>query len=51
MAKQTKPNVLLIMTDVGWFDVDAYHRGIMGAKTPNIDRISNEGALLTDHYG
>jgi arylsulfatase A-like enzyme len=35
-----KPNVLLIIADdVGWFDVGAYHRGIMGAATPNIDRI------------
>ena len=52
MAKQDKPNVLLIMTDdVGWSDISAYHRGIMGCKTPNIDRIAKEGALLTDHYG
>jgi Cu/Ag efflux pump CusA len=34
MAKQDKPNVLLIMTDdVGWSDISAYHRGIMGCKT------------------
>jgi arylsulfatase A-like enzyme len=47
----TKPNVLLIMADdVGWFDVGAYHRGIMGTKTPNIDRIAAQGALLTDCY-
>ena len=46
-----KPNVLLIMADdIGWFDVGAYHRGIMGTKTPNIDRIAAEGALLTDAY-
>jgi arylsulfatase A-like enzyme len=51
MAEQKKPNVLLILTDdVGWFDVGAYHRGIMGAQTPNIDRIAQEGALLTDCY-
>ena len=34
--------------DIGWFDAGAYHRGIMGAQTPNIDRIANEGSLLTD---
>ena len=52
MAEQKNPNVLLILADdIGWFDVGAYHRGIMGGKTPNIDRIANEGALLTDHYG
>jgi arylsulfatase len=39
-----KPNVLLIIADdVGWFDVGAYHRGIMGTTTPNIDRIGAEG--------
>ncbi|TAM99078.1 MAG: arylsulfatase [Rhizobiaceae bacterium] len=47
-----KPNILLIFADdIGWFDVGAYNRGIMGGPTPNIDRIANEGALLTDHYG
>ena len=46
-----QPNVLLVMADdIGWFDVGAYHRGIMGAPTPNIDRIAAEGALLTDDY-
>jgi arylsulfatase A-like enzyme len=46
-----KPNVLLIIADdVGWFDVGAYHRGIMGAATPNIDRIGAEGATMTDCY-
>ena len=44
MAKsQTKPNILLMMADdIGWFDVGAYHRGIMGGQTPNIDRIAHE---------
>jgi arylsulfatase A-like enzyme len=53
MAKtKTKPNIMLILADdVGWFDVGAYHRGIMGGRTPSIDRIAAEGALLTDHYG
>jgi arylsulfatase len=46
------PNVLLIVADdVGWFDVGAYNRGMMGASTPNIDRIAREGVLLTDAYG
>jgi len=46
------PNILLIMADdIGWFNVGAYHRGVMGGATPNIDRIAAEGALLTDHYG
>jgi arylsulfatase A-like enzyme len=48
----SKPNILLIMADdIGWFDVGAYNRGIMGGPTTNIDRIAAEGALHTDHYG
>ena len=51
MAEQKKPNVLLIMSDdVGWFDVGAYHLGIMGAATPNINRIAHDGVMLTDCY-
>src|SRR5262245_52872933 len=45
------PNVVAIMADdIGWFNVSAYHRGIMGGATPNIDRIAREGVLLTDAY-
>ena len=36
--------------DVGFWNVGAYSRGMMGYKTPNIDRIANEGALFTDAY-
>jgi arylsulfatase A-like enzyme len=51
-ASGRPPNILLIMADdIGWFDVGAYNRGIMGGPTPNIDRIAAEGALHTDHYG
>src|SRR5215472_18594497 len=47
-----KPNILMIMADdIGWFNVSAYNHGIMGYKTPNIDRIASEGALFTDFYG
>src|SRR6188768_650533 len=47
----TRPNVLLILADdVGWFDIGAYHRGIMGTTTPNIDRIASGGAMMTDAY-
>jgi len=46
-----KPNILFIMTDdVGMWNVSAYHHGMMGGRTPNIDRIANEGALFTDYY-
>ena len=49
---QQKPNILFIMTDdVGMWNISAYHHGMMGGRTPNIDRIANEGALFTDYYG
>ena len=54
MAQQTakKPNILVIMgDDIGWFNVSCYNRGMMGYRTPNIDRIANEGAMFTDWYG
>jgi arylsulfatase len=45
------PNILVILSDdIGWFDIGAYHRGMMGAPTPNIDRIATGGALMTDAY-
>src|SRR5262245_23474785 len=47
-----KPNILFIMADdIGWFNVSAYNMGIMGYRTPNIDRIGREGAIFTDWYG
>jgi arylsulfatase A-like enzyme len=46
-----KPNILFIMgDDVGWFNIGAYHQGIMSGKTPNIDRIGREGMRFTDYY-
>ena len=46
-----KPNIVVIMSDdVGIWNISAYHRGMMGGRTPNIDRIANEGALFTDYY-
>jgi len=47
-----KPNILIILgDDIGWFNISAYNMGIMGYRTPNIDRIAKEGALFTDWYG
>jgi arylsulfatase len=37
--------------DIGWFNVSAYNHGIMGYRTPNIDRIAKEGVMFTDWYG
>ncbi|MBR0693158.1 arylsulfatase [Bradyrhizobium lablabi] len=48
----SKPNILFIMgDDIGWFNVSAYNMGVMGYRTPNIDRIGREGAVFTDWYG
>ena len=50
-AQQKKPNIIVIFgDDVGVWNLSAYHRGMMGGRTPNIDRIANEGALFTDYY-
>ena len=49
---QDKPNILVIWgDDIGQYNVSAYNMGMMGYKTPNIDRIAQEGALFTDWYG
>jgi arylsulfatase A-like enzyme len=47
-----KPNILVIMADdIGYWNISAYNRGMMGYHTPNIDRIANDGAIFTDYYG
>jgi arylsulfatase len=52
MADQKKPNILIIWgDDIGWFNVSFNHNGIMGYRTPNIDRIAKEGCNYTDWYG
>jgi hypothetical protein len=49
-AQQQKPNILIIMADdIGYWNISAYNRGMMGYHTPNIDRIANEGAIFTDY--
>src|SRR4249920_741390 len=51
-GQQQKPNILVIMgDDIGYWNISAYNRGMMGYRTPNIDRIANEGAIFTDYYG
>ena len=50
-AAEKKPNILVIWgDDVGVHNISAYNHGIMGYKTPNIDRLAKEGALFTDAY-
>jgi len=48
---QKKPNILVIMgDDIGWFNIGAYHRGMMAGRTPNLDRLAAEGMMFTDYY-
>ena len=50
-AATDKPNILVIWgDDVGVMNISAYHNGLMGGTTPNIDRIAKEGAIFTDAY-
>jgi len=50
-AADKKPNIVFIMSDdVGWFNVGAYHQGIMAGRTPNLDRLAAEGMRFTDYY-
>ena len=51
VPSSAKPNILVIMgDDVGWFNIGAYHRGIMSGKTPNLDKLAAEGMMFTDYY-
>ena len=46
-----KPNIIVIMgDDVGWFNIGAYHQGIMSGKTPNLDKLAAGGMRFTDYY-
>src|SRR5262245_28567171 len=52
MPKTDKPNILIIWgDDIGWFNVSYNNQGMMGYRTPNIDRIAREGVNFTDWYG
>ncbi len=50
-AAEKQPNILVIMgDDVGWYNIGAYHQGIMAGKTPNLDKLAAEGMRFTDYY-
>ena len=52
MAKKRKPNILVLWgDDIGWWNISYNNRGQMGYRTPNIDRVANEGLAFTDYYG
>ncbi len=49
---QESPNILIIWgDDIGYWNISAINNGMMGYKTPNIDRIAEEGMWFTDYYG
>ena len=50
-AAQPKPNIVFIMgDDIGWFNIGAYHQGMMAGRTPNLDKLAGEGMRFTDYY-
>jgi arylsulfatase A-like enzyme len=52
MADAKKPNILVIWgDDIGISNLSCYSHGVMGYRTPNIDRIAKEGMMFTDSYG
>ena len=51
-AADKKPNILVVWgDDIGQSNISVYTKGMMGYRTPNIDRIANEGMIFTDYYG
>ena len=52
LAADKQPNILVIWgDDIGQSNISAYTKGLMGYRTPNIDRVANEGMIFTDYYG
>jgi len=50
-AQNEKPNILVIMVDdLGYSNLSVYHQGLMSSRTPNIDKLANEGMRMTDYY-
>ncbi|APD06532.1 arylsulfatase [Flavobacteriaceae bacterium UJ101] len=50
-AQTKQPNILVIWgDDIGQSNISAYTKGMVGYKTPNIDRIADEGMIFTDYY-
>ena len=51
MGDADGPNILVIWgDDIGQTNLSCYSNGLMGYRTPNIDRIADEGMLFTDYY-
>ena len=46
-----RPNIVVIMgDDIGYWNIGAYHRGMMAGRTPNLDKMAAEGMMFTDYY-
>ena len=51
MRSRQQPNIIVIMgDDIGWANIGVYNQGIMSGRTPNLDRLANEGMRFTDYY-
>lgn len=51
MSKIKQPNILILWgDDIGWWNISYNSRGQMGYRTPNIDRVADEGVAFTDYY-
>ena len=51
VAEEKKPNIVFIMgDDIGWSNIGVYNQGIMAGRTPNLDKLANEGMRFTDYY-
>jgi len=50
-AADKKPNIVVIMADdIGWYNIGAYHQGMMASRTPNLDKMAKQGMRFTDYY-
>ena len=50
-AETKQPNIIFIMgDDIGWYNIGAYHQGMMAGRTPNLDKLAAEGMRFTDYY-
>jgi arylsulfatase A-like enzyme len=50
-AQQKQPNIVVFWgDDIGQSNISAYSHGVMGYRTPNIDRVAREGMMFTDYY-
>jgi arylsulfatase A-like enzyme len=51
LAQTSQPNIIVIMgDDIGWSNIGVYNQGVMSGRTPNLDRLADEGMRFTDYY-